>query len=72
MYSERAIRSGSRAAVLSQAGAPMSWTTEGADMLFVCYRVRKASAHMRQPQRAQRAMYRGVRGHAFRPRATTN
>jgi hypothetical protein len=42
--------------VLSQAGAPLSWTSERADTLFVCERVRKAAAHKRQPQRAERAM----------------
>jgi hypothetical protein len=45
-----------RAAVLSQAGAPLPWTSERADMLFVCEGVRKA-ANERQPQRAERAMY---------------
>jgi hypothetical protein len=44
-------------AVLSQAGAALSWTSERADTLFVCERVRKAAAHERQPQRAERAMY---------------
>jgi hypothetical protein len=43
-------------AVLSQAGAPLSWTSERADTLFVCERVRKAAATERQPQRAERAM----------------
>jgi hypothetical protein len=52
-----AIRHGSRVAVLSQAGAPLSWTSEGADTLFVCERVRKAAANKRQPQRAERAMH---------------
>jgi hypothetical protein len=33
----------------------MSWTSERADTLFVRERVRKAAAHKRQPQRAQRA-----------------
>jgi hypothetical protein len=47
----------SRAAVLSQAGAPLTWTIERADMLFVCEGVRKAVASERQPQRAERAMY---------------
>jgi hypothetical protein len=42
----------SRAAVLSQAGAPLSWTSERA-----CERVRKAAANERQPQRAERAMH---------------
>src|SRR6185295_6154939 len=46
----------SRAAVLSQAGAPLSWTIERADMLFVCEGVRKAAASKRQPQRAERVM----------------
>jgi hypothetical protein len=41
----------SRAAVLSQAGAALSWTSERA-----CERVRKAAAHERQPERAERAM----------------
>src|SRR5688500_2591827 len=49
-------RGQSRAAVLSQAGAPLSWTSERTDMLFVCERVRKAAANKRQPQRAERAM----------------
>jgi hypothetical protein len=35
-----------------QAGAPLSWTSEGADMLFVGERTRKAAATERQPQRA--------------------
>jgi hypothetical protein len=48
---------GSRAAVLNQAGAPLSWTNERADTLFVCKGVRKAAANERQPQRAKRAMY---------------
>ena len=43
-------------AALSQAGAPLSWTSERADTLFVCERVRKAAATERQPQRAERAM----------------
>jgi hypothetical protein len=30
--------------------------SEGADRFFVCERVRKAAAHKRQPQRAERAM----------------
>ena len=42
--------------MLSQAGAPLSWTNERADMLFVCERVRKAAGHKRQPQRAERAI----------------
>jgi hypothetical protein len=50
---------GNRApAVLSQAGAPLSWTSERADTLFVCERVRKAAACERQPPRAERAMQR--------------
>ncbi len=53
-----AINTGSRAAVLSQAGAPLSWTSERADTFFVGERVRKAAAHKRQPQRAERATYR--------------
>src|SRR5215211_1860684 len=44
-------------AVLSEAGAPLSWTSERADTFFVCERVRKAAAHKRQPQRAKRAMH---------------
>ena len=47
---------GSRAAVLSEAGAPLSWTNERTDTLFVGERVRKAAAHKRQAQRAERAM----------------
>ena len=43
--------------MLSQAGALLSWTSERADMLFVCERMRKAAADKRQPPRAQRAMY---------------
>ena len=50
------INSGSHAAVLSQAGAPLSWTKERAGTLFACERVRKAAASKRQPQRAERAM----------------
>ena len=42
--------------MLSQAGAPLSWTSERADTLFVCERERKAVAHKRQPQRAERAI----------------
>ena len=34
----------SRAAARSQAGAPLSWTSEGADTSFVCERARKAAA----------------------------
>ena len=48
--------SGLRAAVLSEAGAPVSWTSERADTLFVCEQVRKAAATKRQPQRSERAM----------------
>jgi hypothetical protein len=44
-------------AVLSQAGAPLSWTSERAYTSFVCERVRKAAASRRQPQRAERAIY---------------
>jgi hypothetical protein len=51
-----AIEYGSRAAVLSQAGAPLSWTNERADTLFVGERARKAAATERQPQRAERAI----------------
>jgi hypothetical protein len=36
----------------SQAGAPLSWTSDGADTTFVCERARKAAANKRQPQRA--------------------
>jgi hypothetical protein len=57
---------GSRAAVLSQAGAPLSWTRERADMLFVCERARKAAADERRPQRAERAMY-SERGDTLNP-----
>ena len=47
---------GNRApAARSHAGAPLSWTIERADTSFVCERVRKAAAHKRQPQRAERA-----------------
>jgi hypothetical protein len=35
---------------------------ERADTLFVCEGVRKAAAHERQPQRAERAMHEGVSG----------
>jgi len=42
-YSDRAHT------VLSQAGAPLSWTSERADMSFVCERARKAVANERQP-----------------------
>jgi hypothetical protein len=52
----------SRAAARSQAGAPLSWTNERADTLFVCEGVRKAAAHERQPQRAERAMHEGGSG----------
>ena len=62
---------GPSAGVLSQAGALLSWTSERADMLFVCERMRKAAADKRQPQRAQRATYTEGRGHAFRPRVRT-
>ena len=59
------------AAVLSQAGAPLSWTRERADTFFVCERLRKAAANERQPPRAERAMqYGGSRG-GFPLRATT-
>jgi hypothetical protein len=37
--------------VLSEAGAPVSWTSERADTPFVCEQVRKAAATKRQPQR---------------------
>ena len=46
----------SHAAVLSQAGAPLSWTSERANTLFRCKRMRTAAASNRQPQRAERAM----------------
>ena len=46
----RCERRESRAAVLSQAGAPLSWTRER-------QRARKAAANERQPQRAERAIY---------------
>jgi hypothetical protein len=36
---------------------PLSWTSERADMLLVCERVRKAGAKKRQPRRAERAMH---------------
>jgi hypothetical protein len=39
-----------------EAGAPLSWTNERVDTLFVRERERKAAALKRQPQRAQRAM----------------
>jgi hypothetical protein len=42
--------------VLSQAGAPLSWTSERAGTLFACERARKAAANTRQPQRAERTM----------------
>ena len=61
------MKYGSRAAVPRKAGAPLSWTSERANTLFVCERVRKAAANKRQPQRAERAMYEGARGHALRP-----
>jgi hypothetical protein len=55
----------------TEAGAPLSWTIERADTSFVCERARKAAAHKRQPQRAERAMY-TERAEAFFPlRATT-
>ena len=47
---------GSRAAVVRQAAAALSWTSEGADASFVCDRERKAAANKRQPQRAERAI----------------
>jgi hypothetical protein len=59
-----------RGRVLSQAGAPLTWTRERADMLFVCERLRKAADTERQPQRAERAMSQGASRHAFRLRAT--
>jgi hypothetical protein len=59
------LNPGSRAAVLSQAGALLSWTSEGADTFFVRERVRKAAADRRQPQRAERAMDIGASGHAL-------
>jgi hypothetical protein len=40
----------SRALARSQAGAPLSWTSERADTFFVCERVRKAAATKRQPR----------------------
>jgi hypothetical protein len=52
-----AVSVGDRArALLSQAGAPLSWTSERAGMLFACERVSKAAATKRQPQRAKRAI----------------
>ena len=51
--------------MLSQAGALLSWTNERAEAFFVCERARKAAADKRQPQRAERAMDRGVSGHAL-------
>jgi hypothetical protein len=69
----------SRAAVLSQAGAPLSWTIERADTSFVCEGVRKAAATSaslserseQYTQRAERAIHReGSRG-VFPLRATT-
>jgi hypothetical protein len=62
----------SRAAVLSQAGAPLSWTSEQADTLFVCERVRKAAAQKRQPQRAERATYTEGAEEFFPLRATSS
>jgi dolichol-phosphate mannosyltransferase len=53
---------------LSKAGAPLSWTSERADMLFVCERVRKAAATKRQPQRAERAIYRAKQSNRRRAR----
>jgi len=47
-----------------KAGAPLSWTSERVDTLFVGEGVRKAAAHERQPQRAERAMYK-KRAEAF-------
>src|SRR5688572_2338683 len=54
-------------AVLSQAGAPLSWTNEQAASLAKqgqasglaagCERVSKAAAHQRQPGRAERAVF---------------
>ena len=44
-------------AVLSQAGAPLSWTSERADTSFVCERVRKAAASRRQPQERSENMH---------------
>ena len=46
----------------SQAGAPLSWTSERADMRFVGERVRKVAANRRQPQRAERAISCGPSG----------
>ena len=61
----------SRAGARSQAGAPLSWTSERADTFFVCERARKAAATKRQPQRAERAMQ-TERAEGFFPlRATT-
>src|SRR5215207_6581112 len=50
IMARRCERRESRAAVLSQAGAPLSWTRER-------QRARKAAANERQPQRAERAIY---------------
>jgi hypothetical protein len=36
--------------------AALSWTSERADTLFVCERVRKAAAYKRNPARAKRAI----------------
>jgi hypothetical protein len=44
------------AAVLSQAGAPLSSTSELADTHFVGERARKTAATERQRQRAERAI----------------
>jgi hypothetical protein len=41
----------------TEAGAPLSWTSERADTLFVGERGRKAAAYERQPQRAERVMH---------------
>jgi hypothetical protein len=61
----------SRVAVLSQAGAPLSWTSEQADTSLVCARVRKAAANKRRPQRAERAMYEERADTPYRLRMTT-
>jgi hypothetical protein len=62
----------SRAAVVSHAGAPLSWTIERAATSFGCERVRKAAASERQLQRAERAMSTERAGALFPPQATTN
>jgi hypothetical protein len=54
-----------------KAGAPLSWTSERADMFFVCEGVRKAVANKRQPQRAERAMCTEGAEAFFPLRATT-